>query len=117
MLLHQTDLARHVKFATVAKVRESTLALRSTCSDGLVDARVAPHAEGSALSPLAGGGYAFFTSSSALNVLDPVESFFLNASCESFQAPSLALWDIEKKWASQVALLRLRPYSGSMPGR
>ena len=80
VLLHQTDVAGHNNLATVAKVQLERAGFKVDLQpmdwQTLVSRRTRKE-------PLSAGGWsAFFTSSSALNVLDPVENFFLNASCE-----------------------------------
>ena len=80
VLMHQTDTAGHNNLATVAKPQLEKAGfkvdLQSMDWQTLVSRRVKKD-------PLNAGGWsAFFTSWAAVDVLDPVATAFLNASCD-----------------------------------
>ncbi len=80
VLMHQTDTAGHNNLATVAKPQLEKAGfkvdLQSMDWQTLVGRRTKKDP------PTAGGWSAFFTSWAAVDVLDPVATAFLNASCE-----------------------------------
>jgi peptide/nickel transport system substrate-binding protein len=83
VLLHQTDVVGHSNLATVAKSQLERAGfkvdLQAMDWQTLVTRRTKKDP------PQAGGWHAFFTSTAALSIPDPVAHFFLNASCEKAQ--------------------------------
>jgi peptide/nickel transport system substrate-binding protein len=83
VLLHQTDVVGHNNLATVARPQLERAGfkvdLQAMDWQTLVTRRTKKDP------PQAGGWHAFFTSSGALSILDPVAHFFLNAACEKAQ--------------------------------
>jgi len=80
VLLHQTDISGHSNLATVGKAQLERAGfkvdLQAMDWQTLVSRRTKKDP------PSAGGWHAFFTSWSAIDVMDPAAAAFLNAACE-----------------------------------
>ncbi|QQS12164.1 MAG: ABC transporter substrate-binding protein [Rhodospirillales bacterium] len=79
-LLHQTDIPGHSNLANVAKVQLEKAGFKVDLQTMDWQTLVARRAKKDP--PASGGWNAFFTSWSSLDVLNPVATTFLNASCE-----------------------------------
>jgi len=83
VLLHQTDLVAHSNLATVARPQLERAGFKVDLQ--AMDWQTLVARRNKKDPPQAGGWHAFFTSSAALSIADPVTHFFLNASCEKAQ--------------------------------
>jgi peptide/nickel transport system substrate-binding protein len=83
VLLHQTDVVGHNNLATVAKPQLERAGFKVDLQAMDWQTLVARRTKKDP--PQAGGWHAFFTSSGALSIPDPVAHFFLNAACDKAQ--------------------------------